>query len=186
MIWNFITALLVCLLFVSFIFLRCSHKPLAGAYGGRLSQPFCSRSCVCDSDIQFTPVCPTDGAQTFFSPCHAGCSSEHVINGQRVFGNCSCGVDSEISIEGGGVYASEGACEFDECQRFWIIFQILATFGAVCVGSRLVGKILISIRSVLPQDKALALACELTIVGIIAYVPGKIGYEAIDGEKFND
>lgn len=50
------------------------------------------------------------------------------------------------------------------------------------IGSRLVGKILIAIRSVLPQDKALALASEITIVYIIAHIPGKIGYEAIDGK----
>lgn len=179
--WNIATALIVCLLFVAFIFIHCSHNAIAGAYSGRLTLPFCSHSCSCDPDIRFTPVCPADGVQTYFSPCHAGCASNHIVNGQRVFANCSCGVDTDIEMVGDGVYASEGACGHVNCQKFWIIFQVLIIFGAVCIGSRLIGKILISIRSVLPQDKALALATELTLVGFIAYVPGKIAYEAIAG-----
>lgn len=171
----------MCLLFVSFIFIHCAHNPIAGAFGGKLTLPFCSHRCSCDPDIRFTPVCPADGVQTFFSPCHAGCVSDHIVNDQRVFANCSCGVDTEIALKGDGVYASEGACGYSGCQKFWIIFQVLVIFGAACIGSRLIGKILISIRSVLPQDKALALGTELTLVGFVAYVPGKIAYEAIAG-----
>lgn len=77
--------------------------------------------------------------------------------------------------------ASEGACGYESCQKIWVIFQILAAFGAVCVGSRLVGKILISIRSVLLQDTAIALALELTFVGLLAYIPGKFAYEYVAG-----
>lgn len=167
---------------MSFIFITCSHRPIAGAYGGKLAQPYCSRHCLCDPDIEFTPVCPANSIQTYFSPCHAGCTSEHLINGERIFGNCSCGVDSEISLDGDGIYATDGACGFANCQTFWIIFHVLSTFGAVCVGSRIVGKIIISIRCVLPQDKALALAMELTLIGLIAYIPGKIAYDEIAGK----
>lgn len=77
--------------------------------------------------------------------------------------------------------ASEGACGYESCQKMWIIFQVLTAFGAVCVGSRLVGKLLISIRSVLPQDTAMSLALELSFVGLIAYVPGKFAYKYIAG-----
>lgn len=81
--------------------------------------------------------------------------------------------------------ASEGACGYESCQKIWIIFQILTAFGAVCVGSRLVGKILISIRSVLLQDTAIALALELTFVGLIAYIPGQFVYKYIAGIDLN-
>lgn len=180
--WNIFTASIVCLLFVAFIFIHCTHNAIAGTFAGKLTLPYCSHRCSCDADIRFTPVCPADSVQTFFSPCHAGCATETLINGQRVFSNCSCGVDTEISLHGPGVYASEGACGYNDCQKFWIIFQVLTIFSAACVGSRLIGKILISIRSVLPQDKALALGTELTLVGFIAYVPGKFAYKAIAGE----
>lgn len=177
--WNVITALIVCLLFVGFIFIECSHNSIAGAYGKRLSTPYCSRHCTCDSDIRFTPVCPENGVQTFYSPCHAGCTSDHVVNGKRIFGNCTCGIDAEIPITSS--VATEGACGYKSCQNLWIVFQTLSAFGAVCVGSRLVGKLLITIRSVLHQDTALALALELTFVGLLTYIPGKIAYEYIAG-----
>ncbi|XP_031618934.1 solute carrier organic anion transporter family member 74D isoform X2 [Contarinia nasturtii] len=178
--WNLITALIVCLLFVGFIFIECSHNAIAGAYGKRLVLPYCSRSCVCDSDIRFTPVCPENSEKTFFSPCHAGCVTEQEVNGQRVFGNCSCGTDPDVNLINEGVtVATEGACGYENCQKMWIIFQILVVFGTVCIGSRFVGKILITIRSVLSQDTAIALALELTFVGLMAYIPGKLAYEYI-------
>ena len=40
--------------------------------GMELSMP-CNRTCECD-DTTFAPIC-TSEAQTYFSPCHAGCSS---------------------------------------------------------------------------------------------------------------
>lgn len=169
-------------MFIGFIFIECSHNSIAGAHGKKLAKPYCSRQCVCDPDIRFTPVCPEDGVQTFYSPCHAGCSSDFVINGKRVFGNCSCGIDSEISID--STLATEGACGYEHCQYYWILFQVLSAFGAMCIGSRLVGKILISIRSVLRQDTAIALGLEITVVGAIAYVPGKFAYEYIAGNFY--
>lgn len=62
----------------------CNHNSIAGANGGKLMQPFCSKQCICDNTVRFTPVCPIDSVQTYYSPCHAGCSSETVFNGQRV------------------------------------------------------------------------------------------------------
>lgn len=180
--WNVITALIVCLLFVGFIFIECSHNAIAGTYGNKLTLPYCSRGCVCDFDLRFTPVCPDNSVKTYFSPCHAGCVSDQVVNGQRIFGNCSCGIDPDMSLINGGVtVASEGACGYENCHQMWIIFQVLVAFGAVCIGSRLVGKILISIRSVLQQDTAVALALELSFVGLMAYIPGKLAYEYIAG-----
>lgn len=179
-IWNLITALVVCLLFVGFLFIECTHNSIAGAYSKKLPEPYCSRQCVCDPDIRFIPVCPEGGVQTFYSPCHAGCSFMRTVsNGKRVFGNCTCGIDSEISVD--STLATEGACGYENCQYHWILFQVLSAFGAVCIGSRIIGKILISIRSVLRQDTAIALALEISVVGLVAYVPGKFAYEYIAG-----
>lgn len=179
-----ITALIVCLLFISFIFIECSHNGIAGAYGNKLSMPYCSRSCVCDPDIRFTPVCPNKSTQTYFSPCHAGCMYEIQTNGERTFGACTCGVDPDMMMINKGVSTvTEGACGYENCQKMWIIFQILLAFGMVCIGSRLVGKMLITVRSVLQQDTAIALALELSLGGLIAYVPGFFAYKYIAGES---
>lgn len=175
--------MVICLLFIAFIFLECSHNSIAGAHVKKLTTPFCSRHCFCDTDIRFTPVCPQNGVQTFYSPCHAGCTSDRIINGIRVFDNCTCGINSEIPIVSG--IATEGACGYKNCQNFWIIFQVLYTFGAICMGSRLIGKILITIRSVLKQDIAIALGLELALGGLIIYLPGKFSYEFI-ASKFNN
>lgn len=82
--WNIITGTIVVLLFVAFIFMECNNSSIAGAYTSKLTKPFCSRSCVCDDSIQFSPVCPDNSVQTYFSPCHAGCKDEEIINGIRV------------------------------------------------------------------------------------------------------
>lgn len=166
---------------MAYNFIYCYHNSIAGAYGEKLTKPFCSRTCSCDEDIRFTPVCPENAVQTYYSPCHAGCATDFVVNGQRVFGNCSCGVDTEITLLGSGSLASEGACGYQDCQKFWLIFQVMNVIGAGLLATRYIGKLVISLRSVLLQDRALALAFELTLIGLIAYIPGKIGYEAIAG-----
>jgi hypothetical protein len=51
-------------------------------------------------------------------------------------------------------------------------------------GSGLVGNLIITIRCVLPQDKALALSFELWLGGLIVYLPGRFLYRWIAGEKY--
>lgn len=123
--------------------------------------------------------------QTYFSPCHAGCIYELVANGERKFGGCTCGSDPDMSLINDGIsMVSEGACGYENCQTMWLIFQVLIAFGTVCIGSRIVGKILITIRSVLRQDIAIALALELTLVGLIASTLGQLAYKYIAGKGF--
>jgi organic anion transporter 3A len=48
----------------------------------------CNRGCECDmNDVQ--PVCGADGI-TYFSPCHAGCTSQGTSDN---FTNCACEYD---------------------------------------------------------------------------------------------
>lgn len=78
--WNIITGILVTLFFVSFIFIDCNNGPIAGAQRGKLNKPYCSSNCLCPDTIPFSPVCPSSSVQTYYSPCHAGCSSSFKIN----------------------------------------------------------------------------------------------------------
>jgi type III secretory pathway component EscS len=127
--------------------------------------------------MPFMPVCPENSVQTFYSPCHAGCGAEIFINNIRVFGNCSCGVDIELPVEDS--IATEGACGMSDCQPYWIAFQALIVISSALIASTLVGKLIISIRAVLPQDKSLAISIELLLVGIVAFIPGKMLYDYI-------
>lgn len=78
--------------------------------------------------------------------------------------------------------ATEGACGMDDCQPFWISHQVLSIIAASLLGSTLIGKLIISLRAVLPQDKSAALAIELLFIGLIVYIPGKMGYRFIAGK----
>lgn len=111
----------------------------------------------------------------------AGCGAEILINNVRVFGNCTCGVDTQLPME--DLIATEGACGMDDCQPFWIAHQALSVMAAALLGSTLIGKLIISLRAVLPQDKSVALSIELMLIGIVVYLPGKLGYRFIAGKK---
>lgn len=96
-------------------------------------------------------------------------------------------MDMQVSIQGltniDGI-ATEGACNNSGCQKFWITFQALNAIGAALLASGLIGNLLITIRSVLPQDKSLALSFEVCAVGLFAYIPGKVSYDAVARKFF--
>lgn len=175
--WNIITGLVAVCFFITYIFIECDNGEIAGAYRGSLNKPFCASSCLCSENVPFTPVCPQDSLRTYYSPCHAGCENENFINEIRVYSNCSCGIDTELKVD--QMLATEGGCHNSSCQKYWIMFQGLTVLAAALLGSGLIGNIIISIRSVLPQDKSIALSIELWLVGLIVHVPGKITYRFI-------
>lgn len=72
----------------------------------------------------------------------------------------------------------------EDCQPFWISYQVLSVIAAAVLGSTLIGKLIITLRAVLPQDKCSAIAMELFFVGISVYIPGKFGYRFIAGFYF--
>jgi hypothetical protein len=69
----------------------------------------CNAGCKC-SKQRFSPICSADGATTFFSPCHAGCSSikdtnsdvgtnSTLNNNLKMYRQCSCVKNSMKKIE---------------------------------------------------------------------------------------
>lgn len=48
----------------------------------------CNSGCGC-SRSQFNPICGVDGL-TYYSPCHAGCNQELLMNDVKVYADCSC------------------------------------------------------------------------------------------------
>ncbi|XP_058059370.1 solute carrier organic anion transporter family member 1C1 [Anopheles bellator] len=177
--WNIFVGVVAVGLFIAFIFISCGEEQIAGSYRGRkLIKPFCASNCLCAENVPFTPVCPVDSRFTYFSPCHAGCQSREEINNIVLYRNCTCGVDVDIVLSEGGD-ATEGACGVDDCQRYWIVFQVLTVIVTMLLATGLTGKVIISLRSVLRQDKAMALAVELTLVGLVVYLPGTAIYQVV-------
>lgn len=90
-------------------------------------------------------------------------------------------MDTSLVLTASDGIATDGACGYADCQSLWILFLVLNIFGASVFASGMIANLLLTIRSVLPQDKALSLATELTVLGLIVYIPGHIGYQAIAG-----
>lgn len=44
----------------------------------------CNNKCNCGPTVPFEPVCDREGAITFFSPCHAGCTGANDTLGTKV------------------------------------------------------------------------------------------------------
>ncbi|BFF96364.1 solute carrier organic anion transporter family member 1A1 [Drosophila madeirensis] len=164
-------------IFVGFIFLNCDVGAIAGVVGGKLSQPYCSSQCLC-TPTAFMPVCPEYSTVTYFNPCYAGCTKQSSINSFQIFEGCSCSGDQTMNSSG-TMRATAGACSGDICQQTIILFQIFSISSAFLLGVMTIGKTLITLRSVLPQDKSLALAFELMIVGLFAYIPVHLSYDLV-------
>ncbi|EDV32122.1 uncharacterized protein Dana_GF14199 [Drosophila ananassae] len=164
-------------IFVGFIFVKCDVGAIAGVVGGKLSQPYCSSQCLC-TPTAFMPVCPENSTITYFNPCYAGCSKTTSINTFQIYEGCSCSGD-QTQDASGQMRATAGACSSNNCQSAILIFQIMSISVAFLMGVGAIGKTLITLRAVLPQDKTLALAFELMIVGLFAYVPVHLSYDMV-------
>lgn len=164
-------------IFIGLIFVQCDVGAIAGVEGGKLKQPYCSSQCLC-TPTAFMPVCPENSSVTYFSPCYAGCTKKTTINSFQLFEGCSCSGDQSLNSTG-QMRATAGACSSDNCQSAIIIFQIMSISVAFLMGVGAIGKTLITLRAVLPQDKSLALAFELMIVGLFAYVPVHLSYDIV-------
>lgn len=165
------------IIFVGYVFIKCDVGAIAGVVGGKLTQPYCASQCLC-TPTAFMPVCPENSTITYFSPCYAGCTKKSSINSFALYEGCSC-MGDQTSNSAGTSRATPGACSADTCESKIIIFQVLSISAAFIIGMGTIGKTLITLRAVLPQDKTLALAFELMIVGLFAYVPVHLSYDLV-------
>ncbi|XP_053959875.1 solute carrier organic anion transporter family member 1A5 isoform X1 [Anastrepha ludens] len=166
-------------IFIGNIFIKCDVGGIAGVSQGKVLQPFCSRQCtgICQATT-FQPICPENSTVTYFSACYAGCSLTTTINNVQIYEGCTCSSNSNAEPQG-NLRATEGACSLSNCQRMLIGFQVLSLSAAAVLGASIIGKVIITLRSVLPQDKALALATQITLFGLFAYIPVHVAYDMV-------
>ncbi|CAB3375266.1 Hypothetical predicted protein [Cloeon dipterum] len=134
--------------------------------------PECS-TCDCNPD-KFGPVCGADG-RTYFSGCHAGCSSVNMTDGKLTgFGQCSCvpTLDNSTMTE-----VSIGYCPL-QCSNFVWYIVLFSLFVFVHSTSE-VGSMLLILRCVDPRDKAMALGLIQFAIGLFGNVPCPIVYGAV-------
>lgn len=61
----------------------------------------------------------------------------------------------------------------------FLLFEILRVAIAALMGIFIIGKLVLILRCVIPQDKALAVASTITFIGLISYLPVRIIFVAI-------
>ncbi|XP_050538566.1 solute carrier organic anion transporter family member 74D [Daktulosphaira vitifoliae] len=130
----------------------------------------CTNQCMCDQE-KFSPICGDDG-RTYFSPCHAGCQNLTSINkNSHKFVDCLC-------MEGNANEAVPGLCD-NGCDDtgFWYV-ALFSMFVFIHSTSE-VGSMLLILRCVHPQDKAMALGLIQFAIGLFGNVPCPIIYGAV-------
>lgn len=80
--WNLSILVLVIVLFIPHAFFTCSES-IQSEYNRYLTY-YCNSDCDCNSGVTFSPVCTEIGQKTYFSPCHAGCTTVQVLNNVKV------------------------------------------------------------------------------------------------------
>lgn len=171
---NIVHIALLVVVFIILIFIKCHLGPLVNMKPNPWQQ--CSYACNCALD-EFDPVCPENSLVTYFSPCQAGCKTLVNFNGLSYYSNCQCGgmnTNSYVDVK-----ATIGGCNSQNCLKSWVAFQVLNVLASSLLGACFVGKVVITLRTAIPQDKVLALAMSITFFSIFANLPVKLAYDAV-------
>uniref|UniRef100_A0A8D0C2Z1 Solute carrier organic anion transporter family member n=1 Tax=Salvator merianae TaxID=96440 RepID=A0A8D0C2Z1_SALMN len=160
-----------------FLIAICGNEPFAGVsetYNGtgtlsNFTAP-CNAHCRCLRSEYF-PVCGTDEIQ-YFSPCFAGCSSVAVINGSKIYSNCSCIVNPKITIDSIANGAFTGKCK-SKCTNLPLFlgsffFAVVFTFMAVTPTTVAI------LRCVPDRNRSFALGVQMLFLRIMGTIPGPI------------
>ncbi|XP_037079695.1 solute carrier organic anion transporter family member 5A1-like isoform X2 [Pollicipes pollicipes] len=132
----------------------------------------CNFGCDCDRN-EVEPVCGTNGL-TYFSPCHAGCTT---YSSKSNYTNCACidvgGNSSQSYAEITMVpVATPGSCS-RSCSNA-LPFMVLLFFMTFVVAITQMPLLMIVLRSVDEEERAFALGMQFVIFRLFAYIPSPI------------
>ncbi|KAK9498790.1 hypothetical protein O3M35_003347 [Rhynocoris fuscipes] len=139
--WNVITEIYQTGAFIALAFLGCFRDDMVGSFnenGEFITTMSCNENCGCYASMSYSPVCSKDQSMTFFSPCHAGCTTTTFINETKIFGNCSC-------IDDGFGIATEGPCPVS-CTTDFILFVFLICTSEFLISTGKAGNTIIQYR----------------------------------------
>ncbi|XP_012215064.2 solute carrier organic anion transporter family member 1A5 [Linepithema humile] len=175
--YSLVIVLLTIAIIISLIFATCNKPPIIGLdrnYEKLLK--YCNKNCHCSKDADFRPVCESSGKFTYYSPCYAGCTKIIYVDNVKIYSDCSCVQDM---TGWGNDQAKDGPCDSTKCQVGWMLFEFGSLLAYALMATIFIGDLLINIRSVYKQDKAISIGFWMMWLSIFVYVPGKILYELV-------
>ncbi|CAG2161776.1 unnamed protein product [Oppiella nova] len=170
--WIALAALLYAIGMVILMFLGCPLNNFVGLNVDsenyeNTSLSSCSERCSCPNG-EYAPICTSTGI-TYLSPCLAGCTSVNSSNNEFIYSKCKC-LEPHVT-------ARNGSCPL-ECNNLkWYI--IIFSFFVLIHSTSEVGSMLLTLRCVDPQDKAMALGLISFAIGLFGNVPCPIIYGAV-------
>ncbi|XP_026672607.1 solute carrier organic anion transporter family member 2B1-like [Ceratina calcarata] len=169
-----VVVLLACGIIFALVAADCDRKNIVSESDTSLELlQYCNKDCGCSDDTDFRPVCDRKSEYTFYSPCHAGCTMFEERNGVNIYSECDCVKEKTNSTE-----AIDGPCNLN-CHASWIIFEVATLLVYILVSSTFVGDVMVILRSVNSQDKAISIGLSMTFISLIVYMPGKVLYDVI-------
>ena len=130
------------------------------------------------------PVCGANGV-TYFSPCHAGCTSLLEHSNNYNYTNCACVGGAELedttTTQSSGVkrvpVATAGPC-YTPCQMIFP-FMVLLFFMTLLVAVTQMPVLMVVLRSVKEEEKAFALGIQFVIFRLFGYIPSPIMFGSV-------
>ncbi|CAG2110000.1 unnamed protein product [Medioppia subpectinata] len=170
--WIALAALLYAIGMVILMFLGCPLNNFVGLNVDsenheNTSLLSCSEECSCPTG-QYSPICTSTGV-TYLSPCLAGCTSVNSSNNEFIYSKCKCLAPN--------VTAKNGSCPLECNNLVWYI--VIFSFFVLIHSTSEVGSMLLTLRCVDPQDKAMALGLISFAIGLFGNVPCPIIYGAV-------
>ncbi|XP_063674236.1 solute carrier organic anion transporter family member 4A1-like [Bolinopsis microptera] len=136
--------------------------------GSRNLTDKCNGECNCSKDF-YEPVCDLESNITYFSPCHAGCSSYN--EEKNVYENCECSQADLVP----GACPAEDSCS----TRKWIVFVIQQFFGTLFFFSHYPAISVAYLRVVPEIDRSAAQGLKQFFTRAFGFVLGPILFGAI-------
>ena len=138
-------------------------KAIASKYLSINSTTSCEARCDCDQAM-YKPICNVNDGTVFYSPCHAGCFQNQLINNE--YFNCSCFAQTL----GRGV---DGHCPQGSCPHF-PLFAVSLIVAMLMIFTNDAPLLIISLRVVDPRQHTLALGIRQALMRLLGFVLGPI------------
>lgn len=148
--------------YVVMALLSCNRSGIGGLTELNYTQPACGLNCGCDRPwMEFTPVCVPEQMTTYFSPCHAGCTTADTVNSIGVYSNCSCAP---------GGFVTKGACDDSSCAGMYSLHQMFYVMIWLVSTLAFIWQTTVLLESVDKRDVAMAVGVASSVVSLTAFV----------------